>query len=225
VTAPPASPLTRRPPSRRPTAARNTTSRQRPARRPSPPHRTRRAADPACGGRRGRRRPALYRHLKPRVNPPRDKPSLRLEETDRKRPALTSELRLPLPRAYVKADPSHQRPNRTGPGPADMRAPPNDRSGTIPVAASAAGQSYLRRKCARGCSEGRLRSAARLVPQLGRGGLRRAPLHPGLTSYRRVTYSSHRLWQVWSVPPAPHSCLAATGAPARGDWRCCPSAW
>jgi hypothetical protein len=40
-----------------------------------------------------------------------------------------------------------------------------------------------------------------------------------------VSYSSRRLWQVSSVPPAPHSCLAATGAPARGDWRCCPSAW
>jgi hypothetical protein len=63
-----------------------------------------------------------------------------------------------------------------------------------------------------------------LAPQLVRR-LRRAPLRPGLTSYGRVTYSSRRLWQVWSVPPAPHSCLAATGAPARGDWRCCPSAW
>jgi len=40
-----------------------------------------------------------------------------------------------------------------------------------------------------------------------------------------VTHSGHRLRQVSSVPPAPHSCLAATGAPARGGWRCCPSAW
>ena len=37
-------------------------------------------------------------------------------------------------------------------------------------------------------------------------------------------YLGHRLWRVSPVPPALHSCRAATGAPARGDWRCCPSA-
>jgi len=82
-----------------------------------------------------------------------------------------------------------------------------------------------RRQCARRCSEDRLRCGTGSVPQLGRGRLRPAPLRPEQPATGRVTYSSHQLWQVSSVPPAPHSCLAATGAPARGGWRCCPSAW
>lgn len=46
------------------------------------------------------------------------------------------------------------------------------------------GQAPYRRQCARCCSEGRLRSATGSVPQLGRGRLRPAPLHPELASCR-----------------------------------------
>jgi hypothetical protein len=46
---------------------------------------------------------------------------------------------------------------------------------------------------------------------------------------RRQRALSHRRGQASSVPPAPHPCWAAarraTGAPAPGGWRCCPSAW
>ena len=63
-------------------------------------------------------------------------------------------------------------------------------------------------------SRGRLRSATRSVPQLGRGRLRPAPLHPGLTSYRKGYLSE-------SPAMAGFVCAACTAFMPGSNWRTC----